>query len=694
MQVGNKRMRFFHFLIMAAFMLLVSPASRAQLPSGDGTLNVPARLIAESDSPAPGTTVTLAFVMTPKPGWHGYWENPGDAGAGMTLEWNLSSGVTAGKLRYPVPETLMISGLMNYVYEGNYALLVDLRIPADVKRGDRLPIRVEGQWLSCTREICVPEKGAMAIDLVAGDGRISPERRAAFDEFRARLPRPLTAGGRYAVSGENVRLAIPYPESAAISAPYFFPLNDGAIRYAAPQKISRNGDMLIVETNTAGSPSGPITGILRTGEHKGLLLSARPGDVPAAGTPVTDDVTAPDALGHGLSGALLALGGAVLGGLLLNIMPCVFPILSLKALKLAKAGGNERVVRRDSLAYAAGAVSTCLALGGALLALRAGGAAVGWAFQLQDPRIILLLLLVVTVIALNLAGLFELRNIGVGSELAAQGGASGSFWTGALAAFVATPCTGPFMGAALGAALVLPVTAAMAIFAGLGIGLALPFLLIAFVPALRRRLPRPGSWMETLRRILSVPMFVTTLALAWLLGRQTGIDGMTAGLGVVLAAGLLLWWLGSRQRRGARRGPVFAMAVLLVLVLGVLALPDQEGAAAKAGTQAAIPFDEAKLSALRAQGRPVFLYFTADWCITCKANEATAIHTDAASEAFRKAGVAVMIGDWTNGDAAIGRFLARHDRSGVPLYLWYAPGEEAQILPQILTPSLLAGLPR
>ena len=687
-------MRLLHFLIMTAALLLGVASAQAQLPSRDGSLNVTARLAAESDTPAPGGKVTLAVLMSPKPGWHGYWENPGDAGVGMTLKWSLPEGVKAGPLRYPVPETLMISGLMNYVYEGDYAPLVDLSIPAGIKAGTRLPIKVHGEWLSCTREICVPERGDMALDLTAFSGNVTAERRAAFDGYRARLPRPLGAEGHYAVKDGILRLAVPFPADAKVDAAYFFPLTDGALTYSAAQKASRNGDRLIIETKAAGTPEGPISGILKTGEHQGLLLSAQPGQVPSAGTPLDGEGVRAGLASGGIGSILLALGGAVLGGLLLNVMPCVFPILSLKALKLAKAGGDERVVRRDSLAYAAGAVATCLALGGALVALRAGGSAAGWAFQLQDPRIILLLLLLVTAIALNLAGLFELRNIGAGSELAAQGGAAGSFWTGALAAFVATPCTGPFMGAALGAALVLPVAAALAIFAGLGIGLALPFLLIAFLPPLRSRLPKPGAWMETLRRVLSVPMFATALALLWLLGRQTGTAGMTAGMGMTLAAGLLLWWLGARQRRGVRRSPVFAAAVLIVLAIGVVALPRHQSSAAAPVPQASNAFDEARLNKLRAEGRPVFLYFTADWCITCKANEAAAIHRQEVADAFRKAGMQVMVGDWTNGDAGIGRFLERHGRSGVPLDLWYAPGKDPQVLPQILTPSLLVNLAR
>jgi len=370
----------------------------------------------------------------------------------------------------------------------------------------------------------------------------------------------------------------------------------------------------------------------------------------------------------------------------------VFPILSLKALSLARAGGDEAAAKREGLAYTAGAVLICLALGAALLGLRAGGAAAGWAFQLQDPRVILVLLLLITAVALNLAGLFELPTLSVGGRLAQRGGTAGAFWTGALAAFVATPCTGPFMGAALGAALVLPTAVALAIFAGLGLGLALPFLLLGFVPALRRRLPKPGAWMERFRRVMSVPMFLTALALAWILGRQAGVNGMALGLSAALLLGLALWWIGRRQGRPGAWVPLapaaLAAGAALVLVPTVATQP----AMAAAGVLKSEPFSEARLAALQQAGRPVFVYFTADWCVTCKVNEKGALERAQVADAFEKSQVAVLVGDWTRGDAAIGRFLEKHGRSGVPLYLYYAPGKPVEVLPQVLTPSRLVSM--
>lgn len=676
-------MRIFHVLLMTALFLLAPTVARAQGAFGQGMPHIAAGLIAESAAPQPGGGTAITFSMAPEAGWHGYWENPGDAGLGMTVKWTLPKGVAIGPLRYPVPETLLISGLMNHVYEGPYGVLASLSVAPDVPAGTKLPIKVRAGWLACTDKVCVPEGAELALDLTVGDGAILPSRRAQFDGWRSHLPRPLGSEATYAIVDGRLRLAIPFPAGADARDVHLFPLVDGLTRYAAPQSVTRQGDHLLIETEAGQDlkpgpvQPGPVQAVLRTGDHVGFLLTARPGTVPAARSATFQTV-------------LIALGGALLGGLLLNIMPCVFPILGLKAMKLARAGGDERIVRHEALAYSLGIILTCLVLGGLLLALRAFGAAVGWAFQLQDPRIILLLLLLVTAIALNLAGLFELSAFGGGDRLAGKGGALGAFWTGALVAFVATPCTGPFMGAAMGAALVLPTGAALAIFAGLGLGLALPFLALAYIPALRTRLPRPGPWMGRLQKILAFPMALTALGLLWLLGQQRGVPAIALGLGAALILAVVLWWLGRRQRHGQRGGLAVVCAALILFAGAATLLPAHAPAAA--ASEKGVAFDEARLASLRAQNKPVFLYFTADWCLTCKANEAAAIDRSETRAAFEKAGVTVMIGDWTNADPAITRFLEAQGRSGVPLYLWYAPGKDAQTLPQILTPATLMAL--
>ncbi|PXA97277.1 thiol:disulfide interchange protein [Nostoc sp. 3335mG] len=677
-------MAYLRFWLMTLAALLLAGPALAQAP-GDGP-HVRMKLVPETATPAPGSEVMLAFVSTPEPTWHAYWQNPGDAGIPPKATWTLPAGATAGAIRYPVPERLVIAGLMNYVYEHPFATLVTLKLPAGLAPGTDLPVKVDLAYLVCTDKICVPEKATLSTMLKVGDGAVTAERRAQFDGYRAKLPRPLGSQATYQVAGGAFRLAVPYPAAAAASEVYFYPITDGAVDYAAPQAVARDGDRLVIETKAKGSP-GTIDGVLAVGKDRGLALTAIPGTVAPAAQGA--------AAASGEEGlwwtALIAFAGAVLGGLILNIMPCVFPILSLKALSLAKAneeGGNPR---GEALAYTAGVVLVCLALGGLLLALRAGGATLGWAFQLQDPRVILFLLLLVTGIALNLAGLFEMLAPSAINRLAGRG-TGGAFLTGALAAFVATPCTGPFMGAALGAALILPWPAALAIFGGLGLGIALPFLLLGFVPALRRRLPRPGAWMETFRRILSVPMFLTALALAWVLGRQAGVDGMTLGLAAALLLALGLWWGGARQARG--RSAWIALPFLLVALAAVAVVrPATATAGAKVALAGAEPFSEARLAELTAQGRPVFAYFTADWCLTCKVNEKAVIETGATAKALADGKVAVLVGDWTDGDATLGRFIEKHNRAGVPLYLWYKPGQPApQVLPQILTQSMLGDL--
>ncbi|HEX8639538.1 MAG TPA: thioredoxin family protein [Allosphingosinicella sp.] len=668
-------------VLILALLALLAPDVAAAQP------HMRVSLVAETGSVAPGGTVTVAFVMQPERGWHGYWRNPGDAGAEPRVEWRLPPGWRAEPLQYPVPRRLIALGLMNYVFEGEHALLATLHVPADEEPGVAVPVDARIDYLVCTEELCVPETARVSADLDIGS---AGTRNPAFDHYRQALPRPLGGQARFDVEDGRLRLAIPLPASAGLDDPYFYVGVPDAVSHSAPQTISRRGDLLIIEA--AAGPQAArfaaLDGVLEVGRGVGLAVSARPGEVPATGTPVAAPEPSPK---QGVSTILTALLGALAGGLLLNVMPCVFPILSLKALSLARAGETEAAARREAVAYAAGVILVCLTLGGLLLVLRAGGATVGWAFQLQDPRVIMILLLLVTAIALNLAGLFALPALAGGDGLARRGGARGAFFTGALSAFVATPCTGPFLGFALGAALVLPTWAALAVFAGLGLGLALPFLLLGFVPALRRRLPRPGPWMERFQRILSVPMLATALGLAWVLGRQSGVDGMALGLGAALTLGLGLWWLGRRQASGR---PWLAFAIIAVAVVAPLPLVRTVAAAParSQGPLAAEPFSEQRLAQLRSVGTPVFVNFTADWCLTCKVNERAVLERTEVAEAFRARGVRVLVGDWTSGDPAIGRFLERHGRSGVPLYLYYAPGREADILPQILTVGRLTRL--
>ena len=667
-------------LLLFALLLGIGVPARADMLSSGGGPHILSALVPESGKSAAGRRTTLAVSMTPQPGWHGYWKTPGDSGLASKFDWTLPAGVRAGDAAYPVPTTLLIAGLMNHVYERPYALLVPIDVPAGLAAGTRLPIALTLDYLVCTTSLCVPEQAKLATTLTVGDGRIDPATATRFDAWRRDLPQPLGAAATFVRDAGRLRVALPWPADAPLDAPHLFVETEGAAAPAAAQSFARDGDRLVIETGAGTPPVTAFDAVLATGEGRGVAFRATPGAVHAVRS------------GGGGAAAVGTLGAFVLalaGGLLLNIMPCVFPILSLKALSLARASGEERRVRREALAYTGGVVAVCLALGALIIGLRAGGHAVGWAFQLQSPYVIATLLVLTAAIALNLAGLFELGMVTAGSGLAGREGAAGAFWTGALAAFVATPCTGPFMAAALGAALVLPAAAAMLVFLGLGLGLALPFLAIGLIPALRRALPRPGPWMVTFRHVMAVPMLATALGLAWVLARQAGGDAAVVGMGAALLLGIGLWATGLRQGRGVGKVWRPAMIGLLLGGVAVAALPVARPVRAAAGH---VAFDEAKLAALRAGRRPVFLYLTADWCLSCKVNEKAAIERSATQAAFARAGVTTMVGDWTDGDPAIGRFLEAHGRSGVPLYLWYAPGAEAKALPQILTPGMLAGL--
>ena len=654
------------------------------LPAAAQANNVRVELLAESASPAPGKPVTLAIVLTPKPGWHTYWSNPGEAGFAPKAVW---TGATAGPLAFPVPVTLLVSGLMNYVYEAPAALLTEAT-------GAAGPVTVKLNYLVCTTEICVPESAEATVDLHPGDGAPDAAVAARFAAARAALPVPL-AGAHYAVTNGRIAFVAPVADPASITGAYFFPAADGAVDYASPQVVTVAGSMLRIETKAGTKPSGTIDGVLRVergSTAKGFTLPAIPGAVPAAGAAAAGGASKDDRSTAAVFATALLL--AIAGGVILNVMPCVFPILSLKALSLAKGGASPADARRDALAYAAGVIAVCTGLGALILGLRAAGTQVGWAFQLQDPRVIAGLLLLTTAIALNLAGLFELGNFGGGQSLASKPGAAGSFWTGALAAFVATPCTGPFMAGALGAALVLPPAAGLLVFAGLGLGLALPFIAIGFLPQLRRRLPKPGAWMATFRSILSVPIFLTALALAWVLGRQAGVGGMTLGVGGAVLTGLALWWYGSRQRRYSTGWPpLLAAGIAAIVAIGFVAPQTATATAIDAPTGlAAAKFSEPALAALTAAHTPAFVYFTADWCLTCKVNERGAIASADVAAAFRRAGVRTLVGDWTNGDPVLGQFIEAHNRAGVPLYLFYHADGRVEELPQILTVDRLVAL--
>lgn len=689
-------------------------------------------LTAESATLAPGKPLTLALVMTPIPHWHTYWKNPGDSGMETTVSWTLPEGFRAGELQYPTPTRLPFGGeLVNFGYEGRSTLLVTLTPPAGLKPGSTVPIKAKASWLVCDDEQCVPEDAELSLTLPVGDGAADPAKRDLFAKARAAMPHTVDWPARFNAEGEKFSLEVPWSlPGKGIEQVLFYPLEDGIITYTATQDAMVLGDALKLTTKAgykptvdrisgvltiklAGAPQADAFAIVAT--RDGGLATALPagtkitsggvgsgkGGGGAGSNAPTDTATAAGGSTGGIS-LPLAIGSALLGGLLLNLMPCVFPILSLKALSLARSGASEAHARHEALAYSGGVLLTMGLLGGLLLALRAGGEAVGWAFHLQEPRLVALLALLMTAVGLNLAGVFEVssRLAGAGQNLVSRGGTQGAFWTGALAVLVATPCTAPFMAAALGAALTLPPALSLLVYLSLGLGMALPFLAVGFIAPLRRRMPKPGPWMDTFKRFLAFPMFATALWLFWIVGKQVSLDAMMAGLAVALLMAMALWLVGRAQETGRPLRLAWAAAALVVAVTGSLSVPYLDAPVAQAGGKpAASPgglaveaFSEAKLDGLLTAKTPTFVYFTADWCVTCKLNERVALERADVAAAFEKAGVTVLQADWTKRDAEIAGVLRRYGRDGVPLYLYFPAGaskDKPLVLPQILTPSLL-----
>ncbi len=669
--------------LIASALLAVGAAGQSSPESipaeaNFGDANIAVELLADG-LPKPGEEWMLALRFTPSaPEWHGYWSNPGDAGQGMRLKLDLPPGWVMGDALYPVPKRLLIGDLMNHIYEGPYAVLVPVRVPADAVIEGVPNLSGYVDFLACTDRVCVPQDAVLNASVGLGD----------FAKWRAQVAPPLSAATAFEVTSTKLRLAIPLPASVSLADPHVFISNENLVDYAATQTFWREGDTLIVEiplTEYRADTPSAVGGILSFGGDAGagVEFGAFPGDVSTGG-----ELLAGPAPPETPPLWTLILG-ALAGGLILNIMPCVFPILSLKALSLARAGESEARARAEGIAYTAGVVLACVGLGAVMLALRAAGEQVGWAFQLQEPSVVIVLLVLAAAITANFAGVFELPSI----SLTQGGKPAGAFATGLLAAFAATPCTGPFMAAALGAALLLPIPLALLLFALLGLGLALPFLALGFIPALRRRLPKPGAWMETFRHIMAIPMGLTAIALVWLTAQLGGRGFALLALLVVFGVVLALWIVGRLQRAGKMAWPAFGLVAAPFAMFGAVALPASFAAPSSDLSQSLLSpqaFSDEALASARASGKPVFLWFTADWCVTCKVNESVAIEREATAAAFAEAGVVAMVGDWTVRDEAITAFLTRQGAAGVPLYLWYEPGAEApEQLPQVLTSDML-----
>jgi thiol:disulfide interchange protein DsbD len=649
-----------------------------------------------------------------QPGWHTYWRNPGDSGGATTLDWTLPAGLRAGAIVWPVPERQRLQSLMNYGYSGDVYLPVPVDIPADARPGTTLPLSVRALFLVCSDEMCVPDELTLTLNLTVREGAapLEPVHGPAIQQIVETAPRPAGITARYALQGASLTLSFaggPLTGSAPEQAA-FFPFKPGVIAHAAPQPGESGPDGLTLtlaaggKTTTAGL-TGPIAGVLVTEagawEVEAIAGQVLPGTTGGGALAPTEDPAAANSTGW--TGFARAMVFALLGGLILNLMPCVFPILAMKAASLAASAHDPAEARRDGLAFLAGVLVSFLLLAGLLLALRAGGQAIGWGFQLQSPAVIASLALLMLAVGLNLSGIFHVgagvQGLAGSGPLARLPGGVGAFSTGVLAVVVAAPCTAPFMAVALGVALLMPAPMALAVFGMLGLGLALPYLAISLSPALLRRLPRPGPWMDRLKGVLAFPMYGTALWLVWVFSRQTGAEGLALLLASTLTLAFALWLFGLAQadramdRRGLAPAVTGALALTLGVALAVLAIRSPVVAMGTDTRATALPstvWSTEAVATARAQGRPVLVNFTADWCVTCKINERTALSSPRLAAALEAANGVYLVGDWTLRDDAITRELERHGRSGVPLYLIYTPGSDTpRILPQLLTEGLV-----
>lgn len=664
-------------LFALALLALPWPASAGSSARGQ---HYEATLVTQTQSAKPGSLLRIALIIRPDPNWHIYWKNPGETGYAPTLNWTLPSAWSGQQVRHPAPHLLTLAGFASNVHNGETILLQDISVAKSAGKGSSSRLKLDLDLLVCSDSSCVPDPLQLELDVPVGAGLAAPGAQAVFRRAEAALPKLMPVPAAFEADQDTLTISFPGAAMATGESARVFSEIPDIIVDAAPQKFETSDNIAVATLTKGGAAIQPgMRFVLRIESAKGTVRAL---EYAAEDSPAGFDV----------SGFLLAFGAALVGGFLLNLMPCVFPMISLKALTLARAGGNERQVKIDALGYTAGAIFTVMALGGAILLLRTGGSAVGWAFHLQDPRVMGALLLLVVAIATNMAGLFELPSLHLQGQPNDRS-FLGSLSTGALSAIIATPCTGPFMAGALGAALVLPIPAAMAIFMGLGLGLASPFLALGFIKSCRTWIPKPGQWMVSMRHALSLPMFATALGLLWIIGRQSGVTGMIAALACAMLLSLGLWWYGLRQRAGkSGRRSIFPMVGALAGILLIAPLQAEENAAA-AGKAHALSymedFDPQRLAALRQKGTPVLLYFTADWCLTCKVNEATTLNDGNVLEQLKNAKFVVMKGDWTRQDARISDFLKSQSRAGVPLYMWFDKSGQSHDLPQILSPSII-----
>lgn len=685
-------------LVLALMALFAPPAQAAAVDTG----HLQAELIAQTQAIAPGQTIQVALRQEIDKGWHTYWRNPGDSGEATKITWTLPPGWSVGDFVWQAPQPYPVGPLVNYGYSGEVLLPMALTAPADAPVGQPVTLRARADFLVC-EDICIPESAELELTL-----RVQAQAADAAGRWAAPIARALEAAprradltARFDNGDQGLKLAVTGAALAGLdlAGSYFFPFDGAVIDHAAPQSIERGPQGLTLGLTPsyafqAPEPPEVLIGVLKAGEayyEIEATVGALPAEAAGLGPP------APRAGGAGGSGLGLpvALVFAALGGLILNLMPCVFPILAMKAASLAGHAHEVRGARRQGLAFLLGVLVTFLALAGVLILAQAAGAAVGWGFQLQSPPVVAALCLLMLAVALNLSGVFEVGASlqGVGTGLAARGGLTGAFFTGVLAVVVAAPCTAPFMAPALGWALTQAPAAALLVFAALGLGFAAPFVALAFAPGLLARLPRPGPWMNHLRRVLAFPMYGAAAWLLWVLTLQAGPMGLARLLAAAIVLALAAWLYGLSQARSGGlglRASAAGLAGLAMIATVYPAYPQAQPTGAVSGGMVAElpyePYSAERLAQLRAQGLPVFVNFTAAWCVTCQVNEQVALARQGVAETLATTGAVYLKADWTRKDDVIAAELARHGRAGVPLYLVYdARGSAPVILPQILT---------
>lgn len=668
-----------------------------------------AELIAEQASiPAEGGTVTLGLRLAPDPTWHAYWINPGDAGLPATMRWSLPAGFSASELHFPAPHVIPFGELVTYGFDEPILILSEVAVPAG-QAGATVNLQGEARWVVCDDELCVPEKASLSLSLPYGDGDLDPNTAESFAVARAKLPEVVDWPAQFERVGESLNVSVKTPDSIAeMRDPYLFVESKYIVKYAQQSASFAPGGVVV--SMEAGRKAGEATefrAVLRFADSAGDERFAWVDVGPAtdAAPPIAGGTVAPVAASAvGGMSLPLAFLFAFLGGVILNLMPCVFPVLSMKALSLVRMGhADRRETQQSGLLYTAGILVAFAVAGAVLVVLREAGQAVGWGIQMQFPLVNLGLALLMVAIALNLLGVFEFgaRAAGVGQSLTAGSERRAAFFTGLLAVVVATPCTAPFMAGALGYALVQPVPVALGIFLALGLGLALPYLLISFVPSLGRIMPRPGAWMATFRSILAFPMLVTAVWLLWILGRQLGASSMAVGLLAAVFFAFSLWAYG-RVFGSAQPWPWRGVAAAaLVATFATCAKVEEyridpttfaEGQTATLGELSVERFTPDRVAEYVQSGQPLFVYFTADWCVNCKVNERVALASEKVGMAFQERGIKILEGDWTNQDPVITEWLSRHGRVGVPLYQYFPAGAsvaEPAVLPQVLFPDIV-----